>query len=104
MGILIYETFGEGQEKIGKPKNKNFLLKKGELLKLTESSTNFIMRKSKQLVEKQNLLSKEFYVKMFDRNKIILNHLRAFSTKNKKVVSFLNQVFLLVRNTKIKER
>ena len=30
---------------------------------------------------------------MFDRNKIILNHLRAFNTENKKVVSFLNQVY-----------
>ena len=36
-GFLIYETFGEGQEKFGKPKNKNFLLKKNELLSLTNS-------------------------------------------------------------------
>ena len=36
-GFLIYETFGEGQEKFGKPKNKNFLLKKNELLSLTNN-------------------------------------------------------------------
>ncbi len=36
-GYLIYETFGIGQEKLGKPKNKKFLLKKNELLKLTKS-------------------------------------------------------------------
>ncbi len=35
-GYLIYETFGEGQEKIGKPKNKEFLLKKNELLKISK--------------------------------------------------------------------
>ena len=33
-GYLIYETFGEGNEKLGRPKNKNYLLRKGELLKL----------------------------------------------------------------------
>ena len=35
--FLIYETFGEGHDKIGKPKNKDYLLKKGELLKLTRN-------------------------------------------------------------------
>ena len=35
-GYLIYETFAEGQEKFGKPKNKDFLLKKDELLFLTK--------------------------------------------------------------------
>ena len=36
-GYLIYETFGEGQEKFGRPKNKKFLLKKNELLTLTKN-------------------------------------------------------------------
>jgi hypothetical protein len=31
-GILIYETFAQGNEKFGKPSNPNFLLKPGELL------------------------------------------------------------------------
>ena len=35
-GYLIYETFGEGHEKLGKPKNKDYLLEEGELLKLTK--------------------------------------------------------------------
>ena len=34
-GHLIYETFGEGNEKLGKPKNKSYLLRKNELLQLT---------------------------------------------------------------------
>lgn len=36
-GYLIYETFGEGQQFLGKPKNKKFLLKKNELLSLTKN-------------------------------------------------------------------
>jgi len=35
-GYLIYETFGEGHEKLGKPKNKDYLLEEGELLNLTK--------------------------------------------------------------------
>lgn len=31
-GALIYETFAEGNEALGKPSNPNFLLKPGELL------------------------------------------------------------------------
>ena len=31
-GILIYETFAQGNEKFGKPSNPNFLLNRGELL------------------------------------------------------------------------
>ncbi|MGH1419603.1 MAG: class I SAM-dependent methyltransferase [Hyphomicrobiaceae bacterium] len=30
-GVLIYETFGVGNEKFGRPKNPNFLLRPGEL-------------------------------------------------------------------------
>ena len=36
-GYLIYETFGIGHEKFGRPKNKDYLLHKGELLRLTKS-------------------------------------------------------------------
>jgi hypothetical protein len=31
-GILIYETFGIGNERFGKPSNPDFLLEPGELL------------------------------------------------------------------------
>ena len=30
-GFLVYETFGDGNERFGKPSNPNFLLKSGEL-------------------------------------------------------------------------
>ena len=33
-GVLIYETFAEGNELFGKPSNPNFLLKEGELLNI----------------------------------------------------------------------
>ena len=36
-GYLIYETFGEGHEKLGRPRNKDYLLQKDELLKLTNN-------------------------------------------------------------------
>jgi SAM-dependent methyltransferase len=33
-GVLIYETFGRGNERFGKPSNQDFLLRPGELLEL----------------------------------------------------------------------
>jgi hypothetical protein len=33
-GVLIYETFSEGNEIFGKPSNPHFLLRQGELLAL----------------------------------------------------------------------
>lgn len=33
-GLLLYETFAEGNEEFGKPSNPNFLLQEGELLAL----------------------------------------------------------------------
>ena len=33
-GVLIYETFGQGNERFGKPSNPNFLLRPGELLQV----------------------------------------------------------------------
>ena len=35
-GVLIYETFGLGNERFGKPSNPNFLLRPGELLDFAE--------------------------------------------------------------------
>jgi hypothetical protein len=31
-GVLIYETFARGHERFGRPQNRDFLLKPGELL------------------------------------------------------------------------
>jgi len=33
-GVLIYETFAEGNEKYGRPSNPDFLLREGELLEV----------------------------------------------------------------------
>ncbi len=41
-GMLIYETFSEGNEKYGHPKNLDFLLKSGELLKIVEKKLHVI--------------------------------------------------------------
>jgi SAM-dependent methyltransferase len=38
-GILIYETFAIGNERFGKPSNPDFLLQPGELLKITQATT-----------------------------------------------------------------
>lgn len=35
-GILIYETFGVGNESFGKPSNSHFLLRPGELLEVAQ--------------------------------------------------------------------
>jgi SAM-dependent methyltransferase len=37
-GVLIYETFADGNAQFGKPSNPNFLLKTGELLALAQRS------------------------------------------------------------------
>lgn len=37
-GVLIYETFQQGNERYGKPSNPDFLLEPGELLRLAEGA------------------------------------------------------------------
>jgi SAM-dependent methyltransferase len=37
-GVLIYETFGVGNERFGKPSNPDFLLKEGELLEMARKT------------------------------------------------------------------
>ena len=38
-GVLIYETFAQGNERFGSPRNPNFLLARGELLRVAEGLT-----------------------------------------------------------------
>lgn len=38
-GVLIYETFAQGNEQFGSPRNPAFLLQAGELLQLAQSDT-----------------------------------------------------------------
>ena len=42
-GLLIYETFGVGNEKFGKPSNPEFLLRTGELLEFARSSALMVI-------------------------------------------------------------
>lgn len=41
-GILIYETFAEGNERYGRPTNPAFLLKQGELLELVRGKLRVV--------------------------------------------------------------
>jgi hypothetical protein len=41
-GYLLYETFSEGNEKYGRPKNSNYLLKERELIDLFENTFDVI--------------------------------------------------------------
>lgn len=41
-GVLIYETFGQGNEKFGKPRNPDFLLRPGELLELVRGELSVV--------------------------------------------------------------
>ena len=41
-GMLIYETFAEGNEKYGRPTNPDFLLKPGEVLRLVHNALRVI--------------------------------------------------------------
>jgi SAM-dependent methyltransferase len=38
-GVVIYETFAEGNERFGRPRNRDFLLRPGELLEALKSLT-----------------------------------------------------------------
>jgi SAM-dependent methyltransferase len=41
-GVLIYETFMQGNEKFGKPSNPDFLLRPGELMELAGSAIEIV--------------------------------------------------------------
>jgi len=41
-GILIYETFAEGNEAFGRPRNPDFLLRAGELLEAVRGKLQFV--------------------------------------------------------------
>jgi SAM-dependent methyltransferase len=41
-GLLIYETFARGNEKFGRPRNPEYLLRHGELLEVLEPSFSVI--------------------------------------------------------------
>ena len=41
-GVLIYETFGEGNERYGRPSNPDYLLREGELLDTYEGRLDIV--------------------------------------------------------------
>lgn len=41
-GVLIFETFGQGNEKLGRPRNPDFLLAPGELLRAFEGALQIV--------------------------------------------------------------
>ena len=49
-GFLLYETFSEGNEKFGKPKNPKFLLKKNELKKMIGKKFSIINYSSSKIL------------------------------------------------------
>ena len=65
-GYLVYETFGLGHEKLGRPKNKNYLLNKGELLKLTKCM-NMIYYEELKVINKE---------KQFIKHRILCRNVR----------------------------
>tara|TARA_B100000686_G_C16751726_1_gene952950 strand:+ start:1455 stop:2126 length:672 start_codon:yes stop_codon:yes gene_type:complete len=41
-GLLVYETFAQGNQKFGKPTNPNYLLAPGELIRLTQEHLHIV--------------------------------------------------------------
>ena len=50
-GVLLYETFMEGNERFGKPSNPAFLLKDGELLDLVHGKFSVIAYEARLISE-----------------------------------------------------
>ena len=50
-GVLLYETFMEGNERFGKPSNPNFLLKDGELLELVRGKFSVVAYEARLISE-----------------------------------------------------
>lgn len=48
-GVLIYETFGIGQERIGRPRNPDFLLCPGELLDVARPALTVVAYEHRRL-------------------------------------------------------
>jgi len=50
-GVLLYETFMEGNERFGKPSNPDFLLKDGELLELVRGAFSVVAYEARLISE-----------------------------------------------------
>ena len=69
-GIMICETFMEGNEKYGRPKNPDFLLKKNELKKLSSNNLKLIMFKQGEKINsgKTSMMQKAVFKKSRNHN------------------------------------
>src|SRR5262249_9135171 len=50
-GVLLYQTFMEGNERFGKPSNPDFLLKDGELLELVRGKFSVVAYEARLISE-----------------------------------------------------
>ena len=50
-GVLLYETFMEGNERFGRPSNPEFLLKDGELLELVRGGFSVVAYEARMISE-----------------------------------------------------
>ena len=69
-GIMICETFMEGNEKYGRQKTPNFLLKKNELKKLSSNDLKLIMFKQGEKINsgKTSMMQKAVFKKSRNHN------------------------------------
>ena len=69
-GIMICETFMEGNQKFGRPKNTDFLLKKNELKKLSSNNLKLIMFKQGEKINsgKTSMMQKAVFKKSRNHN------------------------------------
>ncbi len=57
-GVLIYETFALGQERIGRPRNPDFLLRPGELIEAVRGRLTVIAFEHCRLSEPERVLQR----------------------------------------------
>lgn len=57
-GLLIYETFGIGNERFGKPSNPDFLLRPGELLDAVRGKLTPFFYENAELTEPQRIVQR----------------------------------------------
>jgi SAM-dependent methyltransferase len=57
-GVLIYETFAAGQERIGRPRNPDFLLRPGELLEAVRARLTPIAFEHRRLAEPERIVQR----------------------------------------------
>ena len=62
-GYLFYETFSRGNEKIGSPKNPNYLLKDRELINLFSKENEILSYFNGKILDKQKSIKQKCLIK-----------------------------------------